>query len=137
MAFSKKWAGGSCRSLAFQGSSIVAGSHHGGVLRLRARREDAEWETPELACGLPLREADRLFQPVDTVATDTQGTMALVGGRWGIRRSKGRSEKGEKALYEPCSSKVFSDKVTLPPTWLFCSGAHEISVVAEDEAGRA
>jgi hypothetical protein len=136
LLFNKKWTGGSCKALAFQGSTVLAGSHHAGLLRLPARRDDAEWEIPELGCGLPLREADQLFQPVDAVAADPQGRQVLAGGRLGIYRSQGPGDKDKKVSYENCSNKVFLDKVTLPPTWLFCSGEHDISVVTEDEAER-
>ena len=38
--------------------------------------------------------------------------------------------------YDPASSNEFSERVTLPQTWLFVSGAHDITVVSEDEANR-
>src|SRR5439155_3554527 len=38
------------------------------------------------------------------------------------------------AIYMPASSSVFLDTVTLPDTWLFVSGAHDIKVESEDEA---
>ena len=129
--FSKKWAGGSCQDIAFHGSKIVAASHHGGVLRLAARRDDAVWEVPSLACGLPLREAEHLFYAVETVAGDPEGQVILAGGANGIYRS---TDGG--ASYVTSSGSVFTDRVTLPGTWLFCSGDHEIEVVSEDEAER-
>ena len=36
--------------------------------------------------------------------------------------------------YNYCSPKEFKDEVTLPETWLFCSGEHELEVVNADEA---
>lgn len=131
LAFNKNWTGGSCQDIAFQGSKIVAASHHAGVLRLAARRDDAVWESPSLGCGLPLREAEHLFYPVTTVAADPEESLILAGGPQGIYRS---SDSG--ATYQTCSSHTFTDRVTLPPTWLFCSGNHEIEVVTEDEARR-
>lgn len=131
LRFGRNWTGGSCRGLAFQGSRILAASHHRGVLRLPARRGDAGWEAPALECGLPLRAAENLFQPVDAVAVDARGALVLAGGQLGIFRSKNGS-----ADYESVSNTVFLDKVTLPPTWLFCSGEHDIQVVSEDEAER-
>ena len=53
----------------------------------------------------------------------------MVGGAKGVFRS----EDGG-VTYTSSSSKEFSDKVTLPATWLFVSGEHDISVVKEDEA---
>ncbi|HEY6292468.1 MAG TPA: baseplate J/gp47 family protein [Terriglobia bacterium] len=130
-AFGKNWTGGSCQDIAFQGARIVAASHHAGVLQLAARRDDARWEAPSLGCGLPLREKEHLFYPVEVVAADREGRLILAGGSSGIYRSK-----DEGVSYLTCSSNVFTDRVTLPPTWLFCSGAHEIEVVSEDEAER-
>jgi hypothetical protein len=40
------------------------------------------------------------------------------------------------STFLPASSKEFMDKVTLPPTWLFCLGEHDLQVVSEDEANR-
>jgi Baseplate J-like protein len=131
VAFGRNWTGGSCQDIAFQGTKIVTASHHAGVLRLAARRDDAVWEAPSLGCGLPLREAEHLFYPIDTVAADPEGSLILAGGPQGIYRS---SDGG--VTYRTCSSHVFTDRVTLPPTWLFCSGEHEIEVVSEDEAKR-
>ena len=87
--------------------------------------------TYPLASGLPLREAEHLFYPVETVAGDAEGKLILAGGPGGIYRSKDQG-----ASYITCSSKVFFDRVTLPPTWLFCSAEHEIEVVSENEADR-
>jgi hypothetical protein len=53
----------------------------------------------------------------------------MAGTEEGVFRSQEGSEQ-----YESASAVEFADKVTLPPTWLFCSGAHEIEVVSEDEA---
>jgi hypothetical protein len=52
----------------------------------------------------------------------------MAGGVSGVFRS---SDAGDH--FQLCSSKIFADKVTLPPNWLFCSGEHEIEVVGEDE----
>jgi hypothetical protein len=130
-AFDKNWIGGSCHDIAFQGSRILAASYHAGVLQLPARSDQAVWQAPSLASGLPLREAEHLFYPVETVAGDPDGKLILAGGPAGIYKSKDGG-----ASYLTCSSKVFLDRVTLPPTWLFCSAEHEIEVVSENEADR-
>lgn len=129
-AFSKNWAGGSCQGIAFQGNQIRAATHHAGVLRLSARRTDIAWEAPSLGCGLPLREAEHLFYPVATVAAGPDGGLVLAAGAQGIYRSQ------DGVSYSNCSSNEFTDKVTLPPTWLFCSGDHDIEVVSENETKR-
>jgi hypothetical protein len=124
------WNGGSCRAIAFRGSQILASTHRSGVLFLTRQGSEARWEAPDVNCGLPLRDPGR-FYPVDTVAADPGGRLILAGGIEGVYRS----EDGGRA-YASASSKEFSDRVTLPPTWLFCSGEHQVTVVSEDEAER-
>jgi hypothetical protein len=126
--FSNGWAGGSCRAIAFVSDFILAASHHAGVLRLPSGRSDAAWETPDVRCGLPLRDPGR-FHPVDAVAARPGGNMIMAGGLEGVFRSQDGG-----VHYASSSSQEFLDKVTLPPTWLFCSGEHEVVVVSEDEA---
>jgi hypothetical protein len=124
------WQAGGCRALAFQGSTVLAASLRLGVLRLDLDSRDPRWEAPAINCGLPLRDVGRL-QPVDTVATDPSGRLLFAGGITGVFRSK---DSGVR--YEYCSMKELSDEVTLPQTWLFCSGKHEIEVLSEDDTKR-
>jgi Baseplate J-like protein len=129
----KGWDGGSCRGLAVQGSRILAATHHKGVLQLSPRQADSAWEVPAIGCGLPLREAEaeRLFYSVDALAAHPEGTMLLAAGPKGVYRAN--SAMGP---YACCSSRSFTDKVTLPPTWLFCSGEHQIEMVHERGTGQ-
>jgi hypothetical protein len=129
-AFGKSWKGGTCWGLAFRGSQVFAASHQAGVLRLDSAAADPAWQAPEIGCGLPLRDAGRL-QPVRTVATAPERALLMAGGPVGVCLSRDGGVR-----YEPVSSRELSDKVTLPETWLFCSGEHEITVVSEDEAAR-
>jgi hypothetical protein len=129
-AFSRGWEGGSCRSLAFLGSLVVAGSHHAGVQWLDSAAQQPSWTVPDVNCGLPMRDPGR-FRPVDTVAVNAAETLIMAGGEAGVYCSR-----DEGQTYASCSDRVFPDKVTLPPTWLFCSGEHEINVETEDEAER-
>jgi hypothetical protein len=108
----------------------LAATHRAGVQRLDASKRSPNWETLDVRCGLPLRDPGR-FHPVDTIAADPAGRLAIAGGVEGVYRS----EDGG-TTYSPASSKEFSDRVTLPPTWLFCSGEHDVIVVSEDEAER-
>jgi hypothetical protein len=130
VAFGTGWQGGSCRGVAFLGTKVVAATHHTGVLRLDPGSTNPAWQVPDVRCGLPLRDAGR-FHPVDTVATNKEGTLLMAGGIEGVFRS---SDGG--MTYEAASNNEFIEKVTLPDTWLFVSGAHDIAVVGEDEAGR-
>lgn len=125
---SKGWKGGSCRGLAFLGSWVFAASHRGGVLRLDSSVSSAEWQMPDINCGLPLRDPGR-FQPVDTVASGTEGKLLMAGGIVGIFRSA-----DEGIHYELVSKREFLERVTLPQTWLFVCDTPEIEVVPENEA---
>jgi hypothetical protein len=70
--------------------------------------------------------AQFLFHPVDTVASD--GELIMAGGLEGVYLSRDGG-----SAYERASSKEYREVVTLPNTWLFCSGEHDITVVSEDE----
>ena len=126
------WQAGSCWGLAFQGSRVLAATHHGGILRLEAGLPETAWEALELQAGAPLNEAKKfLFLQVDSVAADSEGRVVLVAGAQGVYRSLDGG-----ANYEPVCSNEFAETVTLPETWVFVSGEHELEVVSEDEAGR-
>ncbi len=129
-SFRNGWEGGSCRALALSGTMLVAGTHRAGVQWLDLSERDPVWRMPDVGCGLPLRDPGR-FHTVDTVASDPGGRLIMAGGVAGVYRSRDRG-----VSYGSVSENVFLDKVTLPPTWLFCSGEHEIVVEAEDEAER-
>jgi hypothetical protein len=126
-AYSTNWEGGSCRSLALLGSTVVAGTHRAGLRWLAGDR----WQPEQLnlESGLPLRGREYLFYPIDALAADTRGQFLLSGGPRGVFRSLDAGE-----TYENCSRHEYTDKVALPQTYLFCSGEHEIEVVSEDEA---
>ncbi len=128
LPFNKGWDAGGCRDLAFQESTVWAASLRAGVLRLDISDAEPEWTPSNIICNLPLRGAERLFQPVDATATDPLGNFLLAAGVKGIYRS---TDQGTS--YEHVSSNEFLERVTLPPTWLFCSAEHEIEVESEDE----
>jgi hypothetical protein len=135
--YSKGWSDqsrhpGSCWALGFRGLTVFAGSHQGGVLRLDLGQADPEWQAPAIDSGLPHREVGRLFQPVGTLAVNRETGLLLCGGPVGVYRS---SDGG--VTFEPCSSRdLSSTRVTLPDTWLFCSGEHEVIVEGESDARR-
>ncbi|HEY7199042.1 MAG TPA: putative baseplate assembly protein, partial [Candidatus Dormibacteraeota bacterium] len=66
------WSAGSCLEIAFDGSAILAASHHGGVLRMESREGDDGWHAPDVNAGLPLRDAGR-FDRVTGVAAAPNG----------------------------------------------------------------
>lgn len=123
----REWKGGTCHDLAFRGSTIVAASHKQGVVLLASRGPEATWAPSDVRSGLPLRDPGR-FHPVRAVDVDPDGRTIMAGTPDGVFRSR---EDG--GVYVSVSSREF-DRVTLPPTWLFCPGDHEITVVTEDAA---
>ncbi|MDH3210131.1 MAG: baseplate J/gp47 family protein [Burkholderiaceae bacterium] len=128
-----KWEGGSCRALSFDGLSAYAATHFAGVARLDSAKPDSGWQVSNIQCGLPMRGSDKLFAPVQTVAVSKSSAVVMAGGAQGIFRSR---EAGTTFRFEGVSSKEFDEKVALPATWLFCSGAHEVNVVSADAANR-
>lgn len=135
-AVAGRWQGGSCRSLTFDGSIVYAGTHFAGLARLDSSKSDEEWTTSDIQCGLPMRGSDRLFAPVLCVAIGNANGGAgaaslMAGGAAGVFRSRDAGNRFERA-----SSKEFAEKVALPRTWLFCSGAHDVIVVSADAANR-
>lgn len=142
--YDASWKGGSCRWLAFAGTKVIAATHRAGVLWIgdTSTPDVPPWEAPAISCGLPLRvEEGRPFQPVASVATNPDGSVILAGvlpptptptTEKGIYRSTDGGKTYTRSSKHEFSE--FSDKVTLPATWLFCSEKHDIEVVSEDEA---
>lgn len=130
VAKAKGWTGGSCRGLSFLPGRAIAASFRSGVLWLDLSKMDDGWQAPDVRCGLPLRDTGR-FYPVDAVAVNPSGDMIMAGGVEGVFRSLNQG-----ISYSLSSAGEFTDRVTLPPGWLFCSGKHEIHVVSQDEAER-
>ncbi|SER47223.1 putative baseplate assembly protein [Nitrosomonas sp. Nm51] len=122
-AYSRNWTAGGCRSLAFQGSIVLAASYRLGVLRLNSDLHNPEWETLNASeCGLPLRDVGKL-ETIDAVASAANASVIMAGGVLGVYRSL------DSGLhYAKCSQHVFSDEVRIPPNWLFYSGMHEIEI---------
>ena len=122
------WIGGTCRDLAFSGTVALAATQSGGVLRLDTRIGQAQWVSVSVNCGLPLRDRTR-FMPVDAVAA-TAGAQPLVlaGGERGVFRS------ADAVDWSASANQATADVVTVPDTWLLCSGEHDIEVVRHDAA---
>lgn len=122
------WGGGTCWSINVVGDSAYAATQSGGVLRLRLGGGQPSWEQCDVNCGLPLRDRAR-FEPVRCVS----GAMRADGAPLIIAAGpRGVYLCGDAAPnWENCSSRVISDVVTIPETWLFCSGAHRVEVMRE------
>jgi hypothetical protein len=124
----KGWQGESVRSLAFQGTRVVAGSFSKGVLWADSGSADPVWNPPDLKSGLQQRGAEELFQAIRALATD--GQVIMAGSDEGIVRSS------DGKTYEQVSKAEVGEgrKITIPHNWLFCSAKHEITVVKRDAA---
>lgn len=125
-SFHQDWQGGGCHSLAFQDNKVFAASSRRGVLHLDLDVREPRWKSPDVSCGLPLRDMGRL-KPVEAVASNPEGRVLLAVGVEGIYRS---DDQGDR--YVDRSGREFSETVQLPGPWLFCSGEHEIEVVNEE-----
>jgi hypothetical protein len=116
--------------LAFQGTKILAATFDAGVLWMERRSDQESWQAPSVGCGLPQASREHPLDRVDSLSAEPGGNTLLAGGNAGVFRSRDGGQH-----YEACSRKVFTDKVTLDPNWLFCSDEHDIEVVTEDEKG--
>lgn len=124
------WTGGSCWDVQVIGGQVVAATQSGGVLRLPLGQPQLVWQAPDVNCGLPLRDRRR-FRPVYSVsgALDPGGRDVLfAAGVGGVHRSLDGG-----AQWRSASSRTVDDLVTIPAGWLFCSGAHRVEVVTDDD----
>jgi len=132
------WLGGTCRDLAFTGQQAVAATQSGGVLRLDTLAAQPQWQAVSVNCGLPLRDRTR-FVPVDAIAvsgptaagataggTGAAERLILASGERGVHRS------ADAVTWTPSANQATADVVTVPDTWLLCSGEHDIEVVRQD-----
>jgi len=118
---------GNCNAISFNDSIVYAATDRRGILRLDTSKKNEEWTTTKVDCGLPLKRQEKSGHLLPVRTVDFHYKCLFVGGEQGIYRS---DEAGEQ--FENVSSKTF-EKVTLPRTWLFCSGDHDIQVAIEDE----
>ena len=134
------WVGGTCRGLAFAGSLAVAATQSGGVLRLDSMSAQPTWQSVVVNCGLPLRDRTR-FVPVDAVATTATAAVASNGAA-AVPAERLILAAGERGVFRSVSAvdwaasanQATADVVTVPDTWLLCSGEHKIKVVQQDAA---
>jgi hypothetical protein len=124
-ALSTDWAGGTCWAIAFAGTTALAATHSGGVLRLDTIAAEPRWQPSPVSGGLPLRDRARLFEPVAAIAVGASG-LVLAGGPRGVFRSD------DAYRWFGAANRETRDLVTIPDTWLLCSGRHRIEVVPAD-----
>jgi len=133
-AMGNGWKGGSCRALASHGEHLFAATYHSGVVAIDSAEKDPAWRVPDINCGLPLRDPDRLLHKVNDVtvapllAAET-GPMPTVicGGPHGAFRS----HDGVNA-FRNVSTRTFNDHVTIGEGFLFCSGTHKVEAVHDE-----
>ena len=115
--------GGTCWALAFTANRVFAASQNGGVLRLELNVAEPSWEALDVNAGLPLRRPPR-FEPVEKLG---RSPSRRVDGR----RSGGRAAQRRRGPpVGPGLPPQAEEVVTIPGTWLLCSGRHEIEVVS-------
>ncbi|TCS14444.1 baseplate J/gp47 family protein [Caulobacter sp. BK020] len=131
--FNVGWQGGSCEGLAFADQWVFAGSNRGGVLALDTTVAAPAWRAAPLDAGLPIRDTERLLHVVSCVAAAPVAggaPMVFAGGPMGVYRSL------DGALhFATASATVFTDRIPLPPNWLYCADQHHLSVVIDDDTG--
>ena len=123
-ALSAGWTGGTCWDLAFDGTAALAATQSAGVLRLDARAANPAWSAPDVNCGLPLRDRTR-FEPVEAVAA-APGGQVMAGTNRGVHLGTGPDR------WTPAANRETRQGVTIPDTWLLCSGEHDIEAVREN-----
>jgi hypothetical protein len=129
-AFDAGWHGGTCWDVAFANGTAYAASQSGGVLLLDTTTDVATWSVPDVNCGLPNRDRQR-FDPVLSVAASASSSTIMVGAAEGIWRSTDEAQH-----YDPVSARTSDRWVTVPDTWVLCSGEHQVDVRAQGAARR-
>jgi Baseplate J-like protein len=134
------WKGGSLLSLGFApDGTVLAGSHSKGVLWLPPG-PTRTWRAPKDDVGVPVRgeqiagtgEHDRDLYPISSLGVDTTGAIA-AGTTRGIFRATEPSGRYTAVTHRDEFPPDLREFVTLPPTWLFRSGEHAVTVISEDE----
>jgi hypothetical protein len=117
------WTGEGCTALAFD-DGVVAGSYSAGTLRLARGETGERWERGGIDNGLPIRDEEGfLLEPVRSLAM--HGSMVLAGTDRGVFRQDTSDER-----FVAAATEEFTDSVSLPDGWLFCSGQHDVEVAS-------
>lgn len=118
------WGGGTCWGLAFADGTGFAATQSGGVLRIDTTAAQPTWDAPDVNCGLPLRDRPR-FESVESIAAVVDAGapgQVLAGGPRGVHRSQ------DARAWTAAANRETRGVVTVPDTWLLCSGDHQIEV---------
>lgn len=126
--FSNGWQAGNCYSITFCHSLVYAASEEHGIVSMDMDSKEPVWNKQEVAGKLDLETISKLGQAESVVANPTTGII-LVSGKKGVFLSKDKAE-----TYENCSSHLYSEEITIPKNWLFCSDQHNIDVELDNES---
>jgi uncharacterized phage protein gp47/JayE len=128
--FNIGWQGGSCQALAFVGSKGFAASNRSGVLSIDLAATSPAWQAVRVDAGLPLHDRDRLLEVTAAIAAAPAEPNPIVfaGGPAGVYMSLDGAQR-----FALASAESFTDRIPLPPNWLYCAGAHAITVVEEEQ----
>lgn len=128
--FTGGWQGGSCTCLAFAGTWVYAGSNRGGVLRLDTSAGSPAWQSGRLDAGLPIRDTERLLQPIHALGAESgrDQPSVITGTDNGLYRSLDGGDS-----YQRIGCRQSPERAALPPDWLYCSGSHVIQIVVDEE----
>lgn len=120
------WVGGSCRDLACSGERVFAATARAAVSMADTSKPESPWRSAAVDSGLPLREVGR-FQPVLTVAA---GGGSILSGCVG-----GVYESADGRTWTAAGRASFTERVSLPRTWLFAPSEHKLTVRYDDARG--
>jgi hypothetical protein len=130
--FNIGWQGGSCQDLAFVEGTVFAGSNRAGTLVLDVTVAAPRWQAARLDAGLPIRDKDRLLEVCAAIAAapGLPGATVMAGGPVGVFRS---TDGGNR--FSLSSATEYTERVPLPPNWLYCAGTHSLTILPEENEG--
>lgn len=119
---------GACTCLGFSSNNeIYAGTGRYGVLKMTVMGDNPKWQPVNFGNGLQqcTDNGPVTLETIKKVAVrETEPTLQIMSA---VKSGVFISSDGGNS-YTNTSPTLFSDKVTLPPTWLFCSAEHKIVV---------
>lgn len=130
--FNVGWQGGSCEAIAFVEGTAYAGSNRAGTLTLDTTAASPRWDAVRLDAGLPIRDKERLMEVCEAIAAapGKPSPIVMTGGPVGVFASRDGGRR-----YAFASATEFTDRVPLPPHWLYCAGTHTLDLVSEEGEG--
>ncbi len=130
--FNIGWQGGSCEAITLLDQMAFAGSNRSGTLSLDTTAAEPRWRAVGLDAGLPIRDKERLLDVCEALAaaSRTTGTIVMTGGPRGVFASRDGGD-----TFALASPVAFTDRIPLPPHWLYCAGTHALELVNEEDEG--